>query len=62
MKKIKVLLNNVKDSDYRVRKENIRKLLNYPDDLYLSDLEECLRNGEDALLINVSMRNLQGTR
>lgn len=55
MEEIKVLLNNLKDSDWWVRKENIRKLLDYPEDLYLFDLEEWLRNGEDALLRNVSM-------
>ncbi|OGW40357.1 MAG: hypothetical protein A2Y97_10540 [Nitrospirae bacterium RBG_13_39_12] len=59
MEEIKVLLNNVKDSDYWVRKENIRKLLDYPEDLYLSDLEGWLRNGKDALLINVSMETFR---
>lgn len=55
MEEIKALLNNLKDSDWWVRKETIRKLLDYPEDQYLSDLEEWLRNGEDALLRNVSM-------
>ena len=52
---IRVLLNELKNSDWWVRRETIRKLLVYPENLYLSDLEEWLRNGEDALLRNASM-------
>jgi len=55
MEEIRVLLNNLKNSDWWVRKENIRKLLDYPEDMYLCDLEEWLRNGEDALARNASM-------
>jgi HEAT repeat protein len=55
MEEIKVLLNSVKSSDWWVRKESIRKLLDYPEDLFLADLEAWLRNGEDALSRNASM-------
>ena len=59
MEEIRVLLNNLKNSDWWVRKETIRKLLDYPENLYLSDLEEWLRNGEDALLRNASMETFK---
>lgn len=55
MEEIRVLLNDLKNTDWWVRKETIRKLLDYPESLYLSDLEVWLRNGEDALLRNASM-------
>jgi HEAT repeat protein len=55
MEEIKVLLKDLKNSDWWIRKETIRKLLNYPEDLYLADLEKLLRNGEDALSRNASM-------
>jgi HEAT repeat protein len=52
---LRVLLDNLKHSDWWVRKETIRKLLDYPEEMYLTILEEWLRNGEDALLRNASM-------
>jgi HEAT repeat protein len=55
LEEIKALLNNLRDDDWWVRKETVRKLLAYPEDLYLSDLEKWLRNGEDAILRNASM-------
>src|SRR5574340_919399 len=55
MEEIRVLLGNLKNRDWWVRKDTIRKLLDYPEDLYLSDLERWLRNGEDALLRNAAM-------
>ena len=59
MEEIRVLLNNLKNSDWWIRKETIRKLLDYPENLYMSDLEEWLRNGEDALLRNASMETFK---
>jgi HEAT repeat protein len=56
---IRALLNRLKDSDWWVRKETIRKLLDYPEALYVSDLKEWLRNGEDALLRNASMETFR---
>ena len=55
MKEVRALLNNVIDGDWWVRRENTRKLLDYPEDLYLADLEGWLRNGENALLRNTAM-------
>jgi len=52
---IRLLLGNLRDTDWWVRKETIGRLLDYPENMYLSDLEEWLRNGEDALLRNASM-------
>ena len=59
LEEIRVLLNDLRSSDWWVRKETIRKLLDYPENLYMSDLEEWLRNGEDALLRNVSMETFK---
>lgn len=56
---IRVLLNELQNSDWWVRRETIRKLLDYPENLYMSDLEEWLRNGEDALLRNASMETFK---
>ncbi len=55
LEEIKALLGNLKDHDWWVRKETAGKLLAYPEELYLSDLEKWLRNGEDAILRNASM-------
>lgn len=55
MDEIRELLNNLKNSDWWVRKEAIGKLLDYPENMYLPDLEEWLRNGDDALQRNASM-------
>jgi HEAT repeat protein len=55
MEEIKVLLSDLRNSDWWLRKETIRKLLDYPEDLYLADLEGLLRNDEDALSRNASM-------
>ena len=55
MDEIRALLGNLKDNDWWVRKETARKLLAYPEELYLPDLEKWLRNGEDAILRNASM-------
>lgn len=64
MEDIRALLNNLKHSDWWIRKENIRKLLDYPENLYIADLKEWLRNGEDALMRNASMETFKalGTR
>ena len=59
MEDIRGLLSNLKNSDWWIRKETIRKLLDYPENLYLSELEEWLRNGEDALLRNASMETFK---
>lgn len=55
MEEIKALLGNLKDNDWWVRKETAGKLLAYPEELHLSDLEKRLRN-EDAVLRNASMK------
>jgi HEAT repeat protein len=55
MEEIMALLSNLKNSDWWVRKETIGKLLDYPEEMYLSDLEEWLRNGNDVLQRNASM-------
>lgn len=55
MEEIMALLSNLKNSDWWVRKETIGKLLDYPEEMYLSELEEWLRNGNDALQRNASM-------
>ena len=52
---IRLLLGNLRDTDWWVRKETIGRLLDYPENMYLSDLEEWLRDGNDALKRNASM-------
>ena len=37
MEDTRVLLNNLKNRDWWVRKETTRKLLDYPENLYLSE-------------------------
>ncbi|TAL27132.1 MAG: HEAT repeat domain-containing protein [Nitrospirae bacterium] len=55
MQEIHETLNKLKDNDWRARKRVIENLLAYPEDSYLSVLEEWLRNGDDALLRNAAM-------
>ncbi|MDO9287610.1 MAG: HEAT repeat domain-containing protein [Thermodesulfovibrionales bacterium] len=55
MQEIQEILNKLKDNNWWVRKNTIENLLAYPEDSYLSILEEWLRNGDDALLRNAAM-------
>jgi HEAT repeat protein len=55
MQEIQEILNKLKDNNWWVRKNTIENLLAYPEDSYLSVLEEWLRNGDDALLRNAAM-------
>lgn len=54
MPEIQGLLNNLKNSNWWVRKNSIENLLAYPEDSYLAVLEEWLKD-DDALLRNSSM-------
>ncbi len=55
MQEIQGILDNLKNSNWWVRKNIIENLLAYPEDYYLPVLEEWLRNGDDALLRNAAM-------
>jgi len=55
MQEIQGMLNDLKSSNWWVRKNTIENLLSYSEDSYLFVLEEWLRNGDDALLRNAAM-------
>jgi len=55
MQEIQEILNDLKSSNWWVRKNSIENLISYPEDKYLTVLEEWLRNNDDALLRNAAM-------
>lgn len=55
MREVQGILNDLKNSDWWIRKDIIKGLLDYPEDLYINVLEDWLREGDDALLRNISM-------
>jgi HEAT repeat protein len=58
-KEIGILLENLTDSDWWVRKDTIQKLLDYPAESYVGYLIQWLRNDEDALVRNAAMEMLR---
>ncbi|MBI4690631.1 MAG: HEAT repeat domain-containing protein [Nitrospirae bacterium] len=54
MQEIREVLNNLRADDWWVRKNTIENLLTYPEDSYLSIMEEWLRD-DDPLLRNAAM-------
>jgi len=55
MQEIQEILNDLKSSNWWVRKNSIENLISYPEDKYLTVLEEWLRNNDDALLRSAAM-------
>jgi HEAT repeat protein len=60
MLELQEILNNLKSSDWWVRKDSIDNLLDHQEGEYLPILEEWLRNGADALLRNAAMEAYRG--
>jgi HEAT repeat protein len=55
MHEVQEILESLKNSEWWARKNCIDKLVNYPEDSYLSVLDEWLRKDDDALIRNVAM-------